>query len=82
MRIHAGPAVAMKSALSTIEVSLDRQAQLLSYIDDFRYLLCPAGISDEEDEVRRWCDGGLEPRCTIFFPHKQKQPSGLDRLKF
>jgi MFS transporter, DHA2 family, multidrug resistance protein len=38
MRIHAGPALAMRRALSTIEGTLDQQAQLLSYIDDFRYL--------------------------------------------
>jgi DHA2 family multidrug resistance protein len=38
MRMHAGPALAMKRALSIIEGRLDQQAQLLSYIDDFRYL--------------------------------------------
>ena len=38
MHLHAGPGVATRRALSLVQQDLDRQAQLLAYIDDFRYL--------------------------------------------
>jgi DHA2 family multidrug resistance protein len=38
MRLHAGPTVAVRRAFSLVGRNLERQAQLLAYIDDFRYL--------------------------------------------
>jgi len=38
MNLHAGPVAATRRAYSLVERSLDQQAQLLAYIDDFRYL--------------------------------------------
>lgn len=38
MQHHVGPAVAARRAFSLLQRNLDRQAQLLAYIDDFRYL--------------------------------------------
>ena len=42
MRRHAGPHVAMQRAYSLLQSTLDGQAQLWGYVDDFRYmaLLC------------------------------------------
>ena len=38
MRLHAGPRRAMLRAFSLTQSSLDHQAQLWAYVDDFRYL--------------------------------------------
>ncbi|HTW67416.1 MAG TPA: DHA2 family efflux MFS transporter permease subunit [Bryobacteraceae bacterium] len=38
MHLHAGPQLATRRAYGVIQNSLDRQAQLWSYVDDFRYL--------------------------------------------
>jgi len=38
MRMHAGPRLAMRRAFALINHTLDSQAQLWSYVDDFRYL--------------------------------------------
>jgi DHA2 family multidrug resistance protein len=46
MRLHAGPRRALLRAFSLTQTSLDHQAQLWAYIDDFRYLalLCAVCI--------------------------------------
>src|ERR1700761_9354896 len=38
MRLHAGPRRALLRAFSLTQSSLDHQAQLWAYVDDFRYL--------------------------------------------
>jgi DHA2 family multidrug resistance protein len=38
MRLHAGPRRALLRAFSLTQTSLDHQAQLWAYVDDFRYL--------------------------------------------
>jgi DHA2 family multidrug resistance protein len=42
MRRHVGPHLAMRRAYSSLQATLDNQAQLWAYVDDFRYmaLLC------------------------------------------
>jgi DHA2 family multidrug resistance protein len=46
MQRHAGPHVAMQRAYSLLQSTLDGQAQLWGYVDDFRYmaLLCGACV--------------------------------------
>lgn len=38
MRMHAGPVTAMRRAIAMVANTLNNQAQLLAYIDIFRYL--------------------------------------------
>ena len=43
MQSHVGPHLAMRRAYAELQATLDGQAQLWAYVDDFRYLALVSG---------------------------------------